>query len=199
VTSPFLAPERDRAQRPGRAKASGGAAIYCTPGFMSDGNTTFALTAGTDYYSPLYFASPMMVDTLAFEVTTGVAFNARIGLYAADTDFQPVGAPLVDSGDISVAAGGIKTYTPGSPVYVPRGRVVSVINSSGTPTVREYRGNGIAGSMMDPVTGGLPWSTRWRVTRAYAAFPTPGTAWTTEDNGATAGTSSIVWVRISQP
>lgn len=53
------------------------------------------------------------IDQLLFRITTGVAGNARIGLYesASESDITPSGAPLEDSGSISVTSTGVKTYT----------------------------------------------------------------------------------------
>jgi hypothetical protein len=50
--------------------------------------------------------TPIIIDQLAFEVTTGPssANNVRIGIYKADGDHQPVGGPLHDEA-IAVASG----------------------------------------------------------------------------------------------
>ena len=69
---------------------------------------------GTDNYHPLVLVEgPTLIDQFAFEVTIADAGKvARVGLYAADARWQPIGVPLADSGDISLTGTGVKTYTP---------------------------------------------------------------------------------------
>lgn len=192
--APFLAPERDEAFRIGRAKRSG-TTHYCIPGLQVNGQTTFSLTSGTDQYFPWRNETPIVIDQLACEVTAAAGTNFRIGFYVADADWQPIRGPLADSGNLSSASTGVKTYTPATPIYVPRGRYLSIINADAGPTFRAWRGGltaiysslGANGTVID-----------MEVTRAYAAFPTPGTAWTIENIGAGGFTHPIVY-RVLAP
>lgn len=188
--SPFLAPERDDAARLGRPKRSG-ETYYCVPGVGWVDSGSVGGVAGADFYEPWYTPTPLVIDQLASEVTTALAAtNFRIGFYHADGDWQPIGPPLADSGNLSSASTGVKTYTPGTPIYVPRGRYLSVRNcDSATPFFRTYRGI-LANQGLDSALG-TSGILNFRVTRAYAAFPTPGTAWTVEDN-----TSSAAWFHV---
>jgi hypothetical protein len=198
--APFLAPERDSAFKLGRAKA-GGTPRYTLPGFLSASTSTVVLNADQDRYCPAFVQSSVVIDQLAIEVTTNTASTVRVGVYAADTDLQPVGAPIIDSGTIDCSTTGVKTYTPGTPVLLPRGRYLSVLNSSATPpTLRMWRGHLLGMPSLLSVLGASPYGELWAVTRTYAAFPTPGTAWTA-DNGVsgTTGVASVVVWRVSQP
>ena len=202
--SPFLAPDRDGAFKPGRIKAGGGTIYYTLPGATASGaSTTGGVTDGhgTDYYTPFFCDAPIVVDQMAFEVTTlSSGKNMRVGIYRADTDLQPTGAPLADSGDISVGTTGVKTYTPGTPLLLPRGRYLTVHNNddnTATLLVRAYF-FGYCGSGL-PTTLAASYIQRLTVARTYAAFPTPGTPWTTVASGTTAGFNAAVLLRVSTP
>lgn len=196
-TAPFLAPDRDTNNRLPRGR-SAGTNFYVTPGVSSRDGGVLAMTAGVDYYFPFHTPAPIFVDQLAIHVQTANATNARFGLYLADEDLQPVGKPLTDSGNVSVGTTGVKTFTPSSPVYVPRGPFLGVINCEGTPTLYTVTSNPIWGSHYPTTLTGNT-ANRFRVTRAYAAFPTPGTAWDTTTSDASGGYQSILFLRISAP
>lgn len=199
-TAPFLAPERDEALKRGRPKAAGGTIYYTIPGLVASTITVPAsLVADTDYYSPMYVETPILVDQIACEVTTAAAAGKvlRIGLYRADSDLQPTAGPLIDSGSIVCDFTGVMTYAPASPVFLPRGRYLSVYNSNGAPVLRQFRGF-LPGSMLVTGLGGNAFVALMSVGRTYAAFPTPGTAWTTTTGGSTAF-GSLVVVRVSSP
>ena len=199
--APFLAPERDSALKLGRTKVTGGGAISIgVPGGTSLATQTIAPAINTDEYAPWYTPTPIIIDQLLCEVTTLVGGqNMRFGFYPADTDFQPVGAPLADSGNISVGSASVKTYTPGTPIFVPRGRYVSVFNiDTGSAALRGWRMvsgllTGLLASDLSNHTNNLT------VGRTYAAFPTPGTAWTTVANNSSPGIRHAVFYRVSQP
>lgn len=199
--APFLAPERDGAFKRGRPKKSGTSYISL-PGVSPISVATGApADFNADCYSPLFTETPILVDQLLAEVTTlSSGKNFRIGLYVADTDWQPVGAPLADSGNISMTTTGVKTYTPGSPVLIPRGRFLSVINSGddvGVSAFRVVRGVPAGGHIFDTI-GSSPLAGIFYVTRTLAAFPTPGTAWTTTVASTTPHTH-MVFLRVSSP
>jgi len=203
VTSPFLAPSRATDARIGRGKVSGGATYYSLPGVALVSMTTWGANAGTgkDYYHPLFLNAPVVCDQLAVEVSTlEAAVNCRIGLYRADTDWQPVGAPLMDSGDISLATTGVKTYTPGTPVYLAQGRLLSVIttNSAGTAAFRSFRGSTPDLGNISESVGSSPMRSDLRATRVFGALPTPGQAWTISASGST-GMDYVVLLRLSAP
>jgi hypothetical protein len=196
VTAPFLAPERDDAAKWGRGK-SAGASFYTVPGqLFSVISSLTGWAADTDYYEPWFTPTPIVVDQLACEVTAA-GTNIRIGLYRADADWQPIGAPLADSGSIE-AGTGVKTYTPGTPLYLPRGRYLAVGNLDNAATaLRNFRGTAPT-TMLDSALGATAFVIKTKVARAYAAFPTPGTPWDTVETSSTAGSRVIVF-RVSTP
>lgn len=195
--APGLAPERDWSLKTGRPRSSGGTTYYTVPGVMfGSAGQLLTLLANTDYYATFFVSTPIVVDQLAFEVTSLAAgSNARIGLYPSDDDFQPAAnaAPITDSGDISVASTGLKTFTPGTPIFLHRGTYQTVLNSNGAPVVRAYS----MSQTIDLTAGDLK-VVRPHVARTYAAFPTPGTRWTAIASVANAG-NYPVWLRISAP
>lgn len=195
-TSPILyAGRADERIVEGRAERSG-ETYYTVPGCALVSQGTQSLTAANDYFSPWRTQTPIVIDQLACEVTTLGAGNARIGFYRADRDWQPVGAPLADSGDIDVSTTGVKTYTPSTPIIVRPGRYLSVINPSVTTAFRWLKGgpNGISDGM-----GANPFLGVGQDSRAYAAFPTPGGPWGSEGLANAAGTFHFVVYRLSQP
>lgn len=197
MSAPFLAPERDRSFKAGRPKSSGGTTYYTIPG-VTISLTTAVINffgAGTLYYSPFFVEAPLLVDRLAFQVDTADAVgNVRVGIYTADTDLQPK-ALVVDSGSVSVATTGVKTYTPGSPVYLPRGRYLSVVQSDGTTvTLRQFDAMGT--QAIDTGMGGSNNIRRFSKTSTYGALPATGTAWDVA-NASGAGASHWVFLRVS--
>ena len=198
--APFLAPERDSALRQGRAKASGGTIYYTVPGCIFTVGTSDVPDFDADYYSPFYVDAPIIIDQLAFYVTNATAAkSARIGFYAADSNWQPMGAPWADSGDVSIATTGVKTYTPATPIFVPRGRYLSVINNNDTTSAMTlgYYSGGFRTGLPTTLANGMV--TYMKVIRSYAAFPTPGTSWTTVSSATSNGGRHFVVYRVSTP
>lgn len=193
MSSPFLAPHRDPA-RLGRIKS--GSDYYVLPGVAHAGNSSLALVANTDYYNALYVDAEIVVDQLACQVSSGSGTNLRIGLYRADRDWQPTGAPLADSGNLDAATPAIKTYTPATPLVLRRGRYLGVVNADSTPTLIGLTGGPVGGSGAGSTL--QTYATRWRIARAYSAFPTPGTAWTTTTDGTTP-LLNLVFLRVLRP
>ena len=199
--SPFLAPERDSAFKAGRAKMAG-TTFNCMPGVWSTTVSSGNYTAGQDVYAPFEVRTPLVIDQLLAEVTTLFSGgNFRIGFYPAGTDWQPAAgaAPLADSGSILTTTTGVKTYTPGTPIFVPRGRYVSVFNvDNGTAAFRILKG-GPLGLPLSSTLGGSIFLQTMVVERAYAAFPTPGTPWDIGNTSSLAPIEYQHFYRVSQP
>jgi hypothetical protein len=180
VSAPFLAPHRDAVYKTGRAKRSG-VTYYNIPGVSMGWATALTFTNNVDYYTPWVARTPLVIDRLATEITTSPgASNIRLGFYAADTDWQPIGAPLADSGSLDSSTTGVKTYTPGTPIFVPPGRYVSVSNFEVAGTAVRA----LVGSLDTPISSSMGsniFVRGMKVTRTYAAFPTPGTVWDGND------------------
>ena len=194
---PALVLERDESAVEGRAERSG-VTYYCVPGCQMIGVTTFAVIADRAYYGVWAARSPIMVDQLAFEVSiTGTATNARVGLYRADRDWQPIGAPLADSGDVGVSTTGVKTYTPSTPISVRPGRYVSALVTNGTVTLRAFQSGSFV-AVLDTISSS-PFVAGFRAVHTYGALPTPGPAWTEITNTSTSIGYQLVVFRLSMP
>jgi hypothetical protein len=116
------------------------AAQFVAPNVRWNSIGTLTLTANLLWYQALVVEAPMVIDGLMTQVSTGAASSEiRLGLYAADEDWQPVGAPIVDAGKIDSSTTGYKTAS-FSAITIGRGRYVSAHVSNGTPTVRRAAG-----------------------------------------------------------
>lgn len=198
-TSAFLAPTRDEGLRLGRAKIGGGDSFYALPGVTANAVGTVSSTAGQDCYSFLYVLSPMMIDQLVFYVSTfQAASNIRVGLYRADQNWQPKGPPLVDSGDIATTSNSLKTYTPSVPFLLRPGRYLTVWNEDTSAVVLEtVRGlTPFGGAYADEGSAPNSWIQRCFVSRAHAAFPTPGTAWTSATTSGSNPMEYAIFLRV---
>jgi hypothetical protein len=195
VSAPFLAGDRDDTLAVGRPKG-GGVTYYTIPGVGGTGGS-LTIAADTDYYAPFMIMTPTVIDQLACDVTAvSSGTNARMGLYRADRNWQPTGAPLVDSGTVDISTTGTKTYTPGTPVHLSRGRYLTVFNSdTGNPSMTTTRTHDYQG-VSTTISNGL--TVAWRVSRAHAAFPTPGTPWDTV-TASIVGFHQVVHFRVLAP
>ena len=182
----------------GRFKASGTTVYYTIPGVGVTSQSTLALVTAADYFFPMLVSSTVTIDRLAAEVETAagaVGVTFRMGLYRADTDWQPT-ALLLDSGTIGATSAGIRTYSPAATVLSP-GRYLGVMAASSTPTMRTALGSVPGGAYLDTL-GATMSITQFRNGRAYAAFPDPGTAWNAVTNAAS-NPVNMVFLRISVP
>lgn len=164
---------------------TGATKYFGIPGVNVYGVGTTAGAVGNVYYFPFYVNWPITITNWQFEVTTGPASdaNVRIGIYAADGDMQPTGAPLYDSGSTAVATAftGTKSAT-GLSVALPPGRYLIAWNLDVALTYRTFFA---AGTPIATGMGASPLITRFLGVQAYGAFPNPGTVWTTGTSGAT--------------
>lgn len=182
-------------QKTGIPKVSGGATQYGTPGNGLLGLVASALTVNEDRYVPSIVAHyPVTITGWMFEVSTGPASNAnvRVGIYRADTDQQPTGAPLYDSGNVAVASAftGVKTVSALSVALTP-GVYLQTLNCDVALTLR---GVFIPSTGVLPTLGATGVISRFGVGRTYAAFPTPGTKWTAATAGSGGGMiSQVFW------
>jgi hypothetical protein len=113
------------------------------PGVEVQSAGSGVFTPGTNilYYMPIYVDAPLTVTGLVWEQTavSAAGKTARTGLYAADVNYQPTGAPLVDSGTIATdGANGVKESTVSVPLAA--GRYLIAWHSDGGVTVRFVRG-----------------------------------------------------------
>jgi len=135
--------------------------------------STQALAVNTLRYMPFDVTRAQTFDQVVFEVTTAPASNAkvRIGIYAADTDWQPTGAPLLDV-EVAVASGFTGVKTTAISVPLPAGRYVGVVNVDVAMTVRSVVGDAIDVGFNPATSANLLFSTL-TVASAYGAMPSP--------------------------
>jgi hypothetical protein len=136
----------------------------------------------------------MTLDFMALQVTAAAAGNGnlRLGVYAADANLQPTGAPLFDSGDITVTSGATGILSKqGTPVTLQPGVYLTAANTSVGFTAQTFLG----GISFVPTTMGTNITVLTSVAQTQGAFPTPGTAWTTRAsaNGAPRHVTLLRW------
>ena len=151
------------------------------PFYMVGSNANQAqIVAGRIWYWPILFPHQATLASIQLEVTvTGAASQFRVGLYPMGVDGQPSGAPLVASGNLSAATAGVKTYA--TSAVLPAGGYLFAITTDVSFYIRADAGGFPWPEFMSNVFGGgsaVILAHRY-VTAAYAALPTPGTAWNT--------------------
>jgi hypothetical protein len=162
----------------GIAKISAGAQQFGIPAADFNNVSTAVLTINEVRYILFKVKYPVTLIAQQFEVTSAPASDAklRVGIYLADTDLQPTGAPVYDL-EVAVASGftGLKTT---SSISVPLavGNYLSAINCNVAMTLR---------SLFSPTPiilagmGSSPFAERFSVAQTYpGSFPNPGTKWT---------------------
>jgi hypothetical protein len=164
-------------------------------------NNALALGANTIHYTPFVCDFSISVDRILFDVTTAVASsNARVGVYAADTDWQPTGAALID-GTATTATLAAKEITVSATLTA--GRYLACIVSDSAISVR---GTNVFLPGLNDVSasafgGGqnIIQGTR-RVSLTYpGSLPNTGPAWTTTSaaNAVTALTNALILLRYT--
>ncbi len=164
-------------------------------------NNALALGANTIHYTPFVCDFSISVDRILFDVTTAVASsNARVGVYAADTDWQPTGAALID-GTATTATTGAKEITVSATLTA--GRYLACIVSDSAISVR---GTNVFLPGLNDVNasafgGGqnIIQGTR-RVSLTYpGSLPNTGPAWTTTSaaNAITSLTNALILLRYT--
>lgn len=157
----------------GRSK-HGGNVDYQFPGAALGATSTLAYSAGTLVYWFMHNHTTVTYDQMAVNVTTGPASNANIrcGIYAADTDFQPSGAALVDvTTAVATSFTGVKTLTISSGGQLAAGRYLVAFNCDVNMTLRTWRGMFYTG-FVDNSLGGSTAFVGGSVASAYGALPT---------------------------
>jgi len=137
------------------AKVSGGDQMWSIPGCYQTQNApgNFFPTANRIYYFPIVFLAPATIKEARLIVTVAAASsNARIGIYTADKEWQPV-ALVSDFGAVSCATTGYKEIT-GMSVAVSAGLHLLAFNCDNSSiTFRSLLGFPITGTMRPPVAG----------------------------------------------
>lgn len=180
---------------PGRLKASG-VAHPGLPNTVFQSNGTQAIIANQVRYNGFIVLSPVTLDQLVCEVqATGTATLIRMGIYAADTDWQPTGAPIVDGGTIDASTPGAKSVSINTPLAV--GRYLTALNANGTATLRSWRGDGTNGGWgVAPALGAGSQNTIVTATQTFGVLPTPGTVYVAA--GVVAGNTAPTHVMLAR-
>lgn len=175
----------------GVAKISGGAQQWGIPGTEFTVTGVSAMNVNEARYIMFTVRYPLTITAQQFEVSTGPvgAANVRVGIYLADADLQPTGAPLYDSGSIAVAGAftGLKT-TSSLSVFLSPGVYLTVLNVDTALTLRTITS---PSPVVLAAIGATPVSQRFSIAQTYGSFPSPGTKWTAL-NAVSAGLQNIV-------
>lgn len=176
-----------------RAKA-GGTTHYSVPGVNITSTITDVPAVNTVRYMPfLVNGATLTLDQMAISVQIAAASSfVRVGIYAADTDWQPT-TLVVDGGALDTSTTGQKTASIST--TLPPGRYLMAMNATvGTPTLRGFRG----GHALIGYNATLSNFSFWSITgsQTYGAFPSTGTAWSTIVTGDT-GLVYLCYLRIS--
>lgn len=148
-------------------------------GPSSSGQTSASATAiGTVNYTQLLFPKTVTLSSLTVEVTTlQAAKNLRLGIYAASTTTgEPTGAALVDSGNISTASAGVKTFSTSQ--VLQAGTLYWLAFNTDADTAQFAKVTPTAGTFMAlPYLSAHPAITSWCIvaftqSSAFGAFPT---------------------------
>lgn len=181
----------------GRPSVSGLSGLSL-PGCAITSVNTAALSNGSIRYAPILVETAITIDQLVIEVTTNVGgTHARVGIYAADLNWQP-GALVVDGGSLDTgAAAAVVAATVN--VTLPPGRYLTAINSDGAPTLRRIIGGSNLWGML-PTLGASPLINAISVASAFGAFQDPGVQWA---SGGVSGSASppnhFVFLHVATP
>lgn len=172
---------------------------FVIPGVEAISSGTVTLSINQLRYEQFFVTTPITIDQLVTEITAGGAgaTTYRIGIYNADTDWQPTSLVL-DAGTQAADVIAVKTLTLSTPLTLAPGRYLFAMNTDGTPTMRCVRG----GSMLGGLTaafGVSPFVVSLVNTQAYAAFPSVGLAWSTLNTAGGSPQQHCVLCRVSVP
>jgi hypothetical protein len=180
----------------GRSK-QGATTYLALPGVSLSGSVvTLALSANQVRYFPVLVRSAITVDQIAVEVqaNSGVGTTIRLGIFNADTDWQPSGL-VVDGGTVAADSNGFKAASVNTPL--PAGRYLLALNSDSTPTLRSIRGGSQFVGFISTL-GASPYIFARTAVLAYGAFTGPGTAWSTAQANS-APPDNVIFLRVSVP
>lgn len=148
---------------------------------------TQAITANRTYYTQFSASGkPITLRHIAFEVTSAPASNStvRIGIYAADSQGQPSGAPIYNSGAITVTSTAAALYRLRiNPTLLAAGNYVILFNTSVALTVRSYNTPRV-GTVFNTI-GASSINTYTYIPETLTGdYPNPGNKWSVRSLGA---------------
>lgn len=159
------------------------------PGSNLYSATTATMGLNTTWYTPIKIAGKSMsIKHVAFEVTTAptATATARIGIYVADSNMQPTGAPIWVSGAVSVSSTAAAIYRIRvTPFTLTSGNYVIMFNLGGTANCQMRFYIGATQFVANTLGNGQLY--RFTATETLSGdFGNPGTKWNTRTS-ATAG------------
>jgi hypothetical protein len=179
-------------------RANDGTSRLSMPGADGTSGSTITVLANTIYYTPWYVVTDITIDQIVIGVSTaGVAStNARLGIYNADTSWQPT-TLVLDAGVVSVASTGAKAISISQ--VLPAGRYQACLVSDGAPVLRgALRGSRFYGYATSIGTSASIFTATLQAALAYGALPTPAGAATFQP-AVTSVPISTVFCRVSTP
>lgn len=158
--------------------------------------TTQTLTTNQIRYEPRLVTTAITLDRIAIEVTTGSGSGttARLGIYTADTDWNPV-TLVLDAGTVPVDTGAAGTQAITINQALDPGRYLFCLNADAGAILRNIRANA-PWDAMHP--GANPSIVALLANQTYGALPGTPTAIATVSLGATTF-NNCIFVRISAP
>ena len=113
------------------------------PNTIFASSTTQAISANNSYFSPFAIkGKSITIKHLAFDATTAPTSSAtvRLAIYAADGQMQPTGAPLFNSGAITVGTTNASYRIRVTPFTLSAGNYLLILNTTQNFTIRVYAG-----------------------------------------------------------
>lgn len=155
----------------------GATSLIGIPGVYPYAMATQALGADTIYYFPFLATTPITINQVIIEITTGAAAGkkCRIAIYDADINWQPVVRKIVSA---EIAIDGVAVVTTNvTATILPAGRylIALILQEAATFRVVIPAFNFL---QIVPTFGAGGMVTLVSVAQAYGALPDPGTAWT---------------------
>lgn len=152
------------------------ATLFGTPGGNAFATAAVPILTGVTYYTPFVVREAINITTANIDVTAngGGGSTANIAIYAATAAWQP-GARQVACSSASIATNAQVQVA--CVVTLSPGRYLTGIRISANATLRHA-----TYTMLEAPNvkfGATPLAWTLSVAEAFAAMPTPGTAWTT--------------------
>jgi hypothetical protein len=181
----------------GRPKRDGASMVsYSLPGVALAGCSTHTVVANRLYYEPIFTDRQITLDRLAIGVTTAAAGQARLGIYSADTFWQPT-ALILDAGEVDTGTTGYKEITIN--LTLTPGLYLLAFVANATPVLRTISGSLVGAGISDTV-GNYPTYPFWTIMIAnytYAPLPSQPLPWNLGQGAGTSIPFHLVVVRLS--
>lgn len=160
----------------GHAVASGGTRVGL-PGVSMLSTTIQALVTDRMLYDPFMVFTPTTVDAALCEVTTAAGTILRMGIYNADTAWQPTSL-VQDAGTVDPSTIGVKTAA-FTGIVLPPGRYVQVTVANGACSLRTARGTVEYGELTSVLAGNMFLFSYRKSAVGTGALAGTGVAWDT--------------------